>query len=82
MPPLPDDSATLDEVLEVRGEPLTEEELWAVLLESCLALGKHLIKGKWIRAQFKCWTLVNNIGFAISNQNDERVSTRHLIDFF
>lgn len=33
MPGLASDQATLEEILEVQGEPLNEEELWSVLLE-------------------------------------------------
>ena len=38
MPPLSFDEASLDEILEVRGQPLTEKELWAVLLEGAKTL--------------------------------------------
>lgn len=38
MPALTANTVTLEEVLEVRGGPLTEEELWAVLSQSCEAL--------------------------------------------
>lgn len=44
MPGLAPDQATLDEILEVRGEPLNENELWSVLLESGNALKSVLSK--------------------------------------
>ena len=45
MPPhyLPTE-ATLDEVLFVLGEPLCEEEVWAILLASSIALVKYFDK--------------------------------------
>jgi len=47
MPGLASDQATLDEILEVRGEPLNEKELWAVLLEGGNALKSVLSKSKY-----------------------------------
>eukprot|EP00111_Clytia_hemisphaerica_P009394 TCONS_00027571-protein len=44
MPGLASDQATLDEILEVRAEPLTEQELWSVLLECGNALKSILSK--------------------------------------
>ena len=44
MPGLAPDQATLDEILEVRAEPLNEQELWSVLLESGNALKSVLSK--------------------------------------
>lgn len=46
MPGLSSDQATLEEILEVRAEPLNEEELWSVLLESGNALKSILGKSK------------------------------------
>lgn len=46
MPGLASDQATLGEVLEVRAEPLNEEELWSVLFESGNALKSVLSKSK------------------------------------
>lgn len=46
MPGLASDQATLGEVLEVRAEPLNEEELWSVLYESGNALKSVLGKSK------------------------------------
>lgn len=46
MPSLPFDQATLEEVLEVRGEPLYEEELWALVMEGVNALRSVLSKGE------------------------------------
>ena len=46
MPALTANSVTLDEILEVRAGPLREDELWAVLCQSCEGLQDVLIKGK------------------------------------
>ncbi|XP_031567263.1 tyrosine-protein phosphatase non-receptor type 13-like isoform X2 [Actinia tenebrosa] len=46
MPALTANTVTLEEVLEVRGGPLTEEELWAVLAQSCEALQDVFQRGK------------------------------------
>ena len=52
MPPLSFDEASLDEILEVRGQPLTEKELWAVLLEGAKTLKSVLVKGLWLCSMF------------------------------
>ena len=44
MPGLASDQATLEEILEVKGEPLCEQELWALLLEGGNALKSVLSK--------------------------------------
>lgn len=46
MPALTANSVTLDEILEVRAGPLGEEELWALLSQSSVALQDVFIRGK------------------------------------
>lgn len=46
MPALTANSVTLDEILEVRAGPLSEEELWALLSQSSVALEDVFVKGK------------------------------------
>ena len=48
MPGLASDEATLEEILEVRAEPLNEVELWSVLLECGNALKSVLGKSNYI----------------------------------
>ena len=45
MPCLAFDQSTLNEVLEVRAEPLVEFELWCLILQGSLALQNVLLKG-------------------------------------
>lgn len=46
MPALTANSVTLDEILEVRAGPLREEELWALLSQSSVALQDVFARGK------------------------------------
>ena len=46
MPALTANSVTLDEILEVRAGPLRDEELWALLSQSSVALQDVFVKGK------------------------------------
>ena len=45
MPGLSASQVTFGEVLEVRGSPMHEDELWAVLYESCDSLKDIFLKG-------------------------------------
>jgi len=45
MPALTANSVTLGEILEVRAGPLSDEELWALLSRSSVALQDVFIKG-------------------------------------
>lgn len=45
MPALVANTVTLEEVLEVRGGPLNEQELWSILTQACEALQDVFIKG-------------------------------------
>ena len=47
MPGLSASQVTLNEVLEVRGGPMYEDELWALLYESCDAIKDLILKG-WL----------------------------------
>lgn len=45
MPALIANTVTLEEVLEVRGGPLNEDELWSILAQSCQALYDVFVSG-------------------------------------
>ncbi|XP_078359591.1 tyrosine-protein phosphatase non-receptor type 13-like [Oculina patagonica] len=57
MPALTANSVTLDEILEVRAGPLREEELWALLSQSSVALQDVFIKGKARRKGLLTYTI-------------------------
>lgn len=67
MPALTANSVTLDEILDVRAGPLSEEELWALLSQSSVALQDVFIKGKLSSLEEKAIqipiesTFVNNV---------------------
>ena len=46
MPVLAANQVTLAEVLEVKGSPLNEEEIWAVLSQAGKAIERVLAEGK------------------------------------
>ena len=46
MPVLAANQVTLSEVLEVKGSPLNEEEIWAVLSQAGKAIEQVLAEGK------------------------------------
>ena len=46
MPGLAANQVTLNEVLEVRGGPLNEDELWALLYQSCDVVKDFFLGGK------------------------------------
>lgn len=46
MPGLAANQVTLNEVLEVKGGPLNEDELWALLYESCDVVKDFFLGGK------------------------------------
>ena len=46
MPVLTANQVTLSEVLEVKGLPLNEEEIWAVLSQASKAIEQVLAEGK------------------------------------
>lgn len=46
MPALTANSVTLEEILEVHAGPLSDEELWALLSQSSVALQDIFVKGK------------------------------------
>ncbi|XP_022779941.1 tyrosine-protein phosphatase non-receptor type 13-like isoform X3 [Stylophora pistillata] len=57
MPALTANSVTLDEILVVRAGPLREEELWALLSQSSVALQDVFIKGKARRKGLLTYTI-------------------------
>ena len=54
MPGLAANQVTLNEVLEVRGGPLNEDELWALLYESCDVVKDFFLGGKRLYFERKC----------------------------
>ena len=48
MPGLSANQVVLSEVLEVRGGPLYEDELWAVLYESCDSVKDMFLRGLYL----------------------------------
>ena len=48
MPGLSPNQVTLSEVLEVRGGPLEEDELWALLYECCDSVKDYFLRGMYI----------------------------------
>ncbi|XP_020604775.1 tyrosine-protein phosphatase non-receptor type 13-like, partial [Orbicella faveolata] len=57
MPALTANSVTLDEILEVRAGPLSDEELWALLSQSSVALQDVFVKGKARRKGLLTYTI-------------------------
>lgn len=61
MPALTANSVTLDEILEVRAGPLSEQELWALLSQSSVALQDVFIKGKLYSLAEKIFLIFSNM---------------------
>ena len=59
MPGLSANQVTLCEVLEVRGSPMHEDELWAVLYQSCDALKDIFLKGLQCIYLYNCLCCFN-----------------------
>ncbi|XP_020904478.1 tyrosine-protein phosphatase non-receptor type 13 [Exaiptasia diaphana] len=57
MPALIANTVTLEEVLEVRGGPLNEDELWSILAQSCQALYGVFVSGKARKRHFGTYTI-------------------------